>query len=172
MPEPADDEVKTVFERHRKELLRYACRFVPADEAEDVLQDVFIALLKHKRSGAIRSAEQLAWLYRACHNRAIDYLRRKKRLIGEERLALLAAPTQEKKVTWPEIRALVYELSAQLDRNGSGSLLLHLLEEGTPRHEIARLLKISERTLRRKVARLFRFLEQELLRRGITGING
>jgi RNA polymerase sigma-70 factor (ECF subfamily) len=48
------------------------------DEMADVEQDILIALHRSLRSFAFRSAFK-TWLYRFCRNRAIDFLRKKKR---------------------------------------------------------------------------------------------
>ncbi len=80
MPEAADDSVNSLFRDHKGQLLKYLRTFVGEDEAHDVLQDVFISFLKQKREEKIRTQDELSWLYRSCHNRAIDYIRKGKKL--------------------------------------------------------------------------------------------
>jgi RNA polymerase sigma-70 factor (ECF subfamily) len=54
----------------RKPLLRYlVCIGLSADEAQDVVQDVFVRLQRHLAAGGSRENIR-GWLYRVAHNRA------------------------------------------------------------------------------------------------------
>lgn len=65
------DKYEELFRRHFRLLVLYAERIVGSSiEAEDVVQDVFISLLKVDLS-QIRNKE--AYLYRCVRNAAIDY---------------------------------------------------------------------------------------------------
>jgi RNA polymerase sigma-70 factor (ECF subfamily) len=77
VPRAADEEVLLLFDRCASSLLRYVASFgLPADEAEDVVQEVFLALFRHLRLD--RSRRNLTgWLFRVAHNLA---LKRRKRL--------------------------------------------------------------------------------------------
>lgn len=174
MAEQADNEVNALFQAHRLQLTRYIRNFVGADEAQDVLQDVFISFLKQKREKGIRTPDELAWLYRACHNRAIDYIRSRKRLahFTEEKFDRIEAPAENPRArAWHALREQLHAIALGFDKKGDGALLLHLLEEGTPKILIAETLRISERHLRRKVAQLFQYLQQQLRRRGIKNLD-
>lgn len=63
-------EANILYEELRKPLLRYlACLGMTADEAQDVVQDVFVSLQRHLDSGG--SQENIrSWLFRVAHNRA------------------------------------------------------------------------------------------------------
>jgi RNA polymerase sigma-70 factor (ECF subfamily) len=170
MAAPADDQVSALFRAHQAQLARYLRRFVGEEEAEDVLQDVFVSFLKKKREAKIRTHDELAWLYRSCHNRAIDYIRRKKKLthFTQEKFDRIEASQENPHArAWHALREELHNLAIGFDKNGEGALLLHLLEEGKPKMLIAETLNISDRHLRRKVAQLFQYLQQELRKRGI-----
>jgi RNA polymerase sigma-70 factor (ECF subfamily) len=174
MAAAADDDVNALFAAHRTQLLRYIRKFVGDDEAQDVLQDVFLSFLKQKRASKIRAMDERAWLYRACHNRAIDYIRRNRKLrrFSEEKLDRFKAPAEAPMSrAWQELREKLHALALGFDKKGQGALLLHLLEEGTPKSLIAETLNISDRNLRRKVAQLFQYLQQELRKRGIEKLD-
>lgn len=173
MPDAAEQSVEALFREHRGQLLKYLRNFVGDDECNDVLQDVFISFLKQKREEKIRTSDELAWLYRSCHNRAIDYIRRGKKLthFTEEKFDRIEAPAENpRSKAWHELRGLLRELAVNFDRKGEGIMLLHMLEEGKPKMLIAETLQISDRHLRRRVAQLFHFLQQELRKRGIEKI--
>lgn len=174
MPEAADDSVHALFREHKAQLNKYIRNFVGDDEAQDVLQDVFISFLRQKRETKIRTQDELAWLYRSCHNRAIDYIRRHKKLthFTEEKFDRIEAPPENPKTrAWHELRSQLHDIALHFDKKGEGALLLHMLEEGKPKLLIAETLNISDRHLRRKVAQLFQFLQQELRKRGIEKLD-
>jgi RNA polymerase sigma-70 factor, ECF subfamily len=63
-------EVTTLYRELRKPLLRYlVCLGLSADEAQDVVQDVFLTLHRHVASGG--SQENIrGWVFRVAHNQA------------------------------------------------------------------------------------------------------
>jgi RNA polymerase sigma-70 factor, ECF subfamily len=170
---PAEKSVEDLFRQHKAQLLKYVRNFVGDEEANDVLQDVFISFLKQKREEKIRTADELAWLYRSCHNRAIDYIRRGKKLthFSEEKFDRIEAPSENPKAkAWHELRGTLLELALRFDKKGEGVLLLHMLEEGKSKLLIAETMEISDRHLRRRVSQLFQFLQQELRKLGIEKV--
>lgn len=169
----AETSVDALFREHKGQLLKYLRNFVGDDEAHDVLQDVFISFLKQKREEKIRTSDELAWLYRSCHNRAIDYIRRGKKLthFTEEKFDRIEAPVENaRSKAWHELRDTLRDLAVQFDRKGEGIMLLHMLEEGKPKMLIAQALDISDRHLRRKVSQLFHYFQQELRKMGIERV--
>lgn len=169
----ADAEVRKLFEKHRVKLARYIRNLVGDEETQDVLQDVFIALLQQKREAKIRTQDEIAWLYRACHNRAIDYLRKRKKLahFSDEKFDRIEAESGENYTrAWEELREELYKIALGFGKKNEGALLLHLLEEGTSKLAIAETLGMSDRHLRRRTAQLFQYLQQELHKRGIKGL--
>ncbi len=77
-----DDEkihwVRVLFERYESKLLRYTMRFVDEASARDVVQDTFLKLWQIDNSFTEEHVVQ--WLYTVSRNRAIDLLRREKRM--------------------------------------------------------------------------------------------
>jgi RNA polymerase sigma-70 factor, ECF subfamily len=63
-------EVTVLYSELRKPLLRYlVCLGLSRDEAQDVVQDAFVALQRHVTSGG--SQENIrSWVFRVAHNRA------------------------------------------------------------------------------------------------------
>ncbi len=65
-----------LFGKHYPELLFYAGRFLPEQEAEDIVQDVFYELWENKES--IDLGENIrAYLYRMVYSRSINLIKRK-----------------------------------------------------------------------------------------------
>ena len=74
MDENFDLTYKALFRRYYPSLIFYATRLVGEEEAEDVVQDVFVELWKRKDS--IEIGEQIqAFLYRAVYTRALNVLK-------------------------------------------------------------------------------------------------
>jgi RNA polymerase sigma factor (sigma-70 family) len=74
----SDEAFGAIHDRYRQRLFAYVRQMLcagPRQDAEDVLQDVFV-----RAYGALRADDRhvhvRAWLYRVAHNRCIDHLRR------------------------------------------------------------------------------------------------
>lgn len=82
-----------IVERYERPLCRYAFAILRnADLAREVVQDTFLRLCKQRRE----RVEPLipAWLFRVCRNRAMDVVRKEKRMsaLTEEHEATLVSP--------------------------------------------------------------------------------
>lgn len=77
----AESPLATLYQRHAPTILAYIRRHVPcAEDAEDVLLDVFLAALEHNTAFLhLEERQQLAWLRRTAHNKFIDYHHRARR---------------------------------------------------------------------------------------------
>lgn len=69
-----DAVYQAIFRRYYANLIFYATRLVGENEAEDVVQDVFVELWRRKESVEIREQIQ-AFLYRAVYTRALNVLK-------------------------------------------------------------------------------------------------
>ncbi len=70
-PSPLEQEVVDLFDRLRVPLLRYAFGFgLPVQDAEEIVQEVFLSLFQHLQRG--KSRENLTgWVFRVTHNLAL-----------------------------------------------------------------------------------------------------
>jgi len=70
-PSPLEEEVVSLFEQLRTPILRYLLSFrISVPDAEEVLQEVFLALFRHLRQGKPRANLQ-GWIFRVAHNSAL-----------------------------------------------------------------------------------------------------
>lgn len=71
LPAELEHEVIALFDEYRNRLLRYALSFrLPAQDAEEIIQEVFLALYRHLQKG--KSRENLrGWIFRVAHNLAL-----------------------------------------------------------------------------------------------------
>ena len=74
-----DEEVVALYDHLRTPVLRYLLSFgIPIDDAEEVLQEVFLALFQHLLHGKPRDNLR-GWIFRVAHNSAL-----KRRLANRE----------------------------------------------------------------------------------------
>ncbi|WP_408891746.1 RNA polymerase sigma factor [Myxococcus faecalis] len=151
-----------LYNEHRARALAIARRIVgDADDAEDVVQDVF-ARLAWKSPGYGGRAAWTTWLHRVMVNSSINWLRARKR---RERLSHDPAEPLS-----PERQAMGTQMerhftAALEDINEQQRQVLYLREvRGLTYPEIARLLRIPEgtvkSTLHRARQRTFELLEE------------
>ena len=77
-----------VYRQHAPRLFGLACRLVGRTEAEDLLQEIFLAA--HRKMALYKGESSLGtWLFRLATNQCLDYLRSKR-----ARLALLTDPME------------------------------------------------------------------------------
>jgi len=85
--EPMDGQARTdggawlgtLMARYERPLVRYATRITrDVDRARDVVQDTFLKLLSTAR--APRDNHVAQWLFAVCRNRALDVIRKEKRM--------------------------------------------------------------------------------------------
>ena len=71
VPSGLVEEVVSLFDQLRDRVLRYVISFgLPVQDAEDIVQEVFLALFQHLQHG--RSRRNLrAWTFRVAHNQAL-----------------------------------------------------------------------------------------------------
>jgi len=70
---------KYIIDRYEKRLLRYIQRilFISREDAEDILQEVFIKAYRNINGYDSRYSFS-SWIYRIAHNEAVSFLRKKK----------------------------------------------------------------------------------------------
>jgi RNA polymerase sigma-70 factor (ECF subfamily) len=147
-PNSPQTELETLFLAHHHRVFRTAHRITgsPAD-AEDVLQTVFLRLVKGKESYDLENAE--AYLSRAAINASLDLLRSRGRAksVG---LGDLDAEALESKFRSPEaehadreLQTLIRQAVAGLGKT-AGEMFVLRYYEGYDNQEIAKMLDTSQ----------------------------
>ncbi len=162
---PVEEEVMELFDEFRSPLLRYGLSMgLSIHDAEEVIQEVFMALFRHLGLG--RSRKNLrAWLFRVTHNLAL-----KQRLANQASFrrtagdACLAeehadpAPDPEEQISAAQRRDRLQAVVRALPENDQHCLRLRA--EGLRYREIATVLGMSlgavSISLTRSLARLVR----------------
>ena len=163
----AAEAVLRLFDVHRDGVRRYVRALgIPDRDAEDVVQDVFLALFHHVARGRPRTNLR-GWIFRVGHNLALRHLKReaRRRRVGADLVsgrAVDAAPSPEDRYASRQRRVrLAAAVNALPARERS---CLQLRAEGLRYREIARVLGLSlgtvANTMARALARLRRIDER------------
>ena len=162
-PASIEQEVMTLFDRCAPPLLRYVAAFgLRSEEAEDIVQEVFLSLFHHLQRGRPRHHLK-GWLFRVAHNLALRQRRtlqrrHAQRSWDETAVALHAdpSPNPESRLAEHERHerlASVFHALPERDRQ-----CLSLRAEGLRYREIAGTLGISlgsvAKSLTRAISRL------------------
>jgi RNA polymerase sigma-70 factor (ECF subfamily) len=157
-----------LYRRHAARLYNLACRMLGTADAEDAVQEIFLAA--YRRMGSYRGEAALGtWLYRLAVNHCVDRLRG--RSAREDRST---DPLDAPGAAAPPARAdrLVerLDLEAAIVRLPGGCRTVFVLHdvEGLEHRKIAALLGISEGTSKSQLHKA-RLRLRALLRGGETG---
>lgn len=143
---PLAKEIEALFDCWRAPLLGYVVTLqLPVEEAEEVVQDVFLSLFQHLRCG--KSRENLrGWIFRVGHNLAL----KRRQALGRHLLQRVPdgledvrdlAPNPETAVAVRQRQARLLAVVAALSERDR--CCLHLRAEGLRYREIGKVLGIS-----------------------------
>lgn len=143
-----------------------------AEEQEDLLQEILVALHRALPSFAWRSS-LATWVFRVAHNTAIDHVRRASRDRLDRCVSLEELEAAPAMVSRPDLEGMI-DRQAQLERLASlvralrpadrQLILLHL--EGLDPAAIAEITGISRENVATRALRIRRALAASLLPRG------
>jgi RNA polymerase sigma-70 factor (ECF subfamily) len=145
--------LEELFREHHDTVYRAAYRITgSASDAEDVLQTVFLRLLRREDRIEVQRKGAASYLYRSAVNAAFDLLRRRKRW-GEADLEGLEETLEDHGEPGPERQRHGRDLAVQLRRalaalnpRHAEIFALRYLE-GYGNKEISRLLGVSQTTI-------------------------
>jgi RNA polymerase sigma-70 factor, ECF subfamily len=161
-----EERIVELFDELRLPVFRYLlCLSVSPEEADEVIQDTFLRLYKHLRSGG-RDDNLRSWIFRVAHNTALNQLKGRRHFapagpdqwVELNELSADPAPNPEELLLRKErmirLHAAMSTLSAQQLQ------CVHLRAEGFRYREIAELLGVTVSTvaesLRRAIDKLTR----------------
>jgi len=170
MPSEIGEEVVGLFEQFRTPLLRYLMSLgLNAQDGEEVIQDVFLALFQHLKKGK-RGDNLRGWIFRVAHNLALKQFRSANSRIvrasvpidevQSEIVSCAATPEEVLGQTQSQerIQAIIQALP-ELDKR-----CLYLRAEGLRYREIADALGVSlgsvANSLERAIGKLSRVRER------------
>lgn len=153
-----------IYELYWKELYETAYRRVSAADAEDILQEVFLALLKNpsvlENEGSVR-----AYLHKVLKGKIIDFYRKSLLKEAFERSSSFTAPRY---ITHPDTQLMHKELEALLEKEISSmpermqTVFLMSRKRMLSNEEIAHELAISHQTVRNQISAAIRRIRRVL----------
>jgi RNA polymerase sigma-70 factor (ECF subfamily) len=148
---PAD--VGTLYAEHAKRVFRWVQRFYPAEEAEEVVHEVFVKVLE-RLDGFRRESSPTTWLYRMTTNHCLNRMRNETRRdeLWREHGAAWAVPIEpadQDTVTF--LRQFWRTLDDEFV-----TIAIHYFVDGMTHAEIARVHGCSARTVGNRLDRLRR----------------
>lgn len=171
MNENFDVTYKTLFRRYYPGLIFYATRLLGDEEAEDVVQDVFVELWRRKNEVEIGDQIQ-AFLYRAVYTRALNVL--KHRNIKEGYCTAIAEINQERAVFYhpdnneviqriedKELKREIYDAINELPDKCKEVFKLSYLHD-MKNKEIADVMGVSLRTVEAHMYKALKYLRNRL----------
>ncbi|TDO02685.1 RNA polymerase sigma-70 factor (ECF subfamily) [Sunxiuqinia elliptica] len=142
-------------------------------EAEDVMQEVFVKLWEHRER--LENYQSLnAYIFTMAYNHSIDLIR--KRMNNAKYLdylknisVVLGAPSSTNELEFNELNKQVENLISRLPERQRQVYLLHR-EEGLSYPEIANQLGISKNTVENHMVRALRFLREHIDHSTLTSL--
>jgi RNA polymerase sigma-70 factor, ECF subfamily len=155
-----------LYERHARHLFGFILRHLDdRPEAEDLLHDAFLALLRERQIGQ-RKISFRAWLFQVARNLCLNRLRSRKRMahamavVEHEPEASSIAPDQA--VNEHQARAALKSALGELP--APQSELFHLRSGGLSYEEMAEVLAVPVGTVKSRMHELVQRLREEMRR--------
>ena len=171
MKEDFNITYKALFRKYYPNLIFYATRLLGEEDAEDVVQDVFVELWKRKDSMEIGDQIQ-AFLYRAVYTRSLNVL--KHRNIESGYMAIVVEINQKRvefyqpdnnevirRIEDRELKKEIYDAINELPDKCKEVFKLSYLHD-MKNKEIADTLGISLRTVEAHMYKALKFLRERL----------
>lgn len=148
-------------------LVRYVCCFVKNEAAaEDIMADTFATLIV-KRKKFTQNAQFKTYLYRIAHNKAMDFLRKTKRLLPWNELEnVLCDDSPEPEILLRERRETLYRAMQNLPVQYKDVLYLRYID-GFTLPELSRILKKNSKQVYNLLARAKPALKKLLNEEGV-----
>lgn len=137
-----------LYRLHASRIFGLACRFVGRTEAEDLLQDIFLAA--HRKLGSYTGGSALGtWLFRLATNQCLDHLRSRKARFAQVTDPIDVDPIAPVNATGPVLGVIDrLDLERALSALPPGCREVFVLHdvEGLEHKEIGTLLGVSDGT--------------------------
>jgi len=123
--------MKMVVSRYESRLVGYTCRFLPLEEAREVVQESLIRAWKSEQDG--QPVEIPPWLYKVCRNLAFDRLKKEGRMRtfdeGEEESIVDGAPLTPELIESLELEEAIRRCMRELSPKAQEALRLKFQED-------------------------------------------
>lgn len=148
--EDSKSHFRALVERHLQRLWRIAYNVLQdANEAEDVVQEVFVAVWNNRMEIDESKASFATWVYRITMNRAIDVKRKRRAVVMDTEMLHLTdpAPQAEAQMESAQTNEMLLNILGELPTKQSQALKQFYYEERSVK-EISAAMSISEEATR------------------------
>lgn len=157
---------REIIRRYQAKLTRYVRRFVcDADEAEDVLQTVFIKSFQNLHAFDV-SKKFSSWIYRIAHNESINAIRKKSNTdipLDEVEYKIISDEISlDERVDQSFLKTNLGTCLAEIDRKYREPIMLFYFEHKTY-EEISDILRIPRNTVGTLISRGKRMLKEKII---------
>lgn len=156
------DAFRVVFDHYYERLLRYAATICyTGEQAEDVVQEVFISLWEHRTT--LTEPEVTGWLIHVCRNKSIKSLRRKIFLIDISDVCQVKQPNSDalEKLHYQDVEKRIAQVIAALPPTRKKIFLLSR-ESNMSYQQIAEQLGISVKTVEAQMSSALREVRSQV----------
>ncbi len=166
MQENGGDGIEEIIDRYQKKLERYVLLITrDSEEANDVLQEVFISVYKNINSFDL-TRKFSSWIYRIAHNKALNELRKKKILVGLSEIKEMVdednnAEKIEKDIDSDDIKKKLKKNVEKMSIKYREVIMLRYFEDKSY-EEISDILEIPKNTVGVRVKRGLEILKRKL----------
>lgn len=160
-----ETEFENAYQTHASGLLRYCLRFVSSrDQAEELVHDVFVELIRGKFSERSGDGQDLkGWLYTVARNKCLNQTTRSREIAADDEVfAKQASPEANAEEALLERAQNAAVLRARDTLPGDLLATLTLRESGLSYEEIAAKLNIPIGTVKSRFHRLVQHMRQEI----------
>lgn len=159
------EKIVELYRKYNRELFVYIYRFMRSREnAEDILHDCFVNLIRYSEKKEIDETSIKAFLYKIAHNLSINQIKRAKKISFsniDDGPDISADEDHSKKLELDDLNKKINSLLLNVDEL-SRSMFLMKKELGLTMLEIAENTGKSERTVRRRIEDVLSYLALEL----------
>jgi RNA polymerase sigma-70 factor, ECF subfamily len=143
--------VSYLMEKYSKELLKYISAHTHSlEDAEDIMQDVFLSCHKHRDSFDAEKCNEQAWLYIIAKRKLVSYYRARKDSVSLDAMEPDLTPGRDdmaKAVNVMACRQAVAQALSKLDERSRNVIVLRYIKGLSP-DETAKLLNLSSGNVR------------------------
>lgn len=146
---------KTIWEEFSNQLQKYILKRVNNfDDAEDILQDVFVKI-HLKKNSVVESEKLIGWIYAITRNSIIDYYKQKSNGAKDEQLNenKFIRTEKNKNLSYLELKKCINPFLSNLSQEEK-QLIISVDIKLQPQTELAKELEIPYPTLKSKLQRV------------------
>ncbi|HON15903.1 MAG TPA: RNA polymerase sigma factor [Spirochaetota bacterium] len=160
------EEIEKAYNNYSKEIFAYILKSVHNhEEAEDILQDVFVRLINYSIKENVTPSNIRSLLYSIARTICIDNARKKSKTptieLNTSEIPFYDANSKEGDKSMADIVNSIIPKFAEPEKT-----IIILRQNGLTYQEISHITKISERTLKRKVKKIIEEIRKILTDEG------